>query len=82
MYAALEDNKTPKIGFIDNRSVGGSVTRHLVTRKLRHDLASHINQLPKNTMLVVRVLKEQRDYRVEVAHSITKLIAKLAKVDA
>ena len=82
MYAALEDNKTPKIGFIVNRSIGGSVTRHLVTRKLRHDLASHINQLPKNTMLVVRVLKEQRDYRVEVAHSITKLIAKLAKVDA
>jgi hypothetical protein len=33
-------------------------------------------------MLVVRVLKEQKDYRVEVAHSITKLIAKLSKVDA
>lgn len=82
IYAALEENKSPKIGFIVNRSVGGSVTRHLVTRKLRHDLASHINQLPKNTMLVVRVLKEQNDYRVEVAHSITKLIAKLTKVDA
>ena len=75
MYATLEENKSPKIGFIVNRSVGGSVVRHLVTRKLRHDLASHINQLPKNTMLVVRVLKEQKDYRVEVAHTVTKLIS-------
>ena len=82
MYAVLEENQTPKIGFIVNRSVGGSVVRHLVTRKLRHDLASHINQLPKNTMLVVRVLKEQKDYRAEVATSIEKLIVKLTKVDA
>jgi ribonuclease P protein component len=75
IYAALENNSTPKIGFIVNRSVGGSVTRHLVTRKLRH-------KLPKNTMLVVRVLKEQKDYRAEVASSITKIISKLTKVDA
>ena len=82
MYAALEENKVPKIGFIVNRSVGGSVTRHLVTRKLRHDFASYIDKLPKNTMLVVRVLKEQKDYRAEVAGSVTKIISKLTKVDA
>jgi ribonuclease P protein component len=82
IYGALENNQTPKIGFIVNRSVGGSVTRHLITRKLRHDLASHINKLPKNTMLVVRVLKEQKDYRVEVSSSIEKIISKLTKVDA
>ena len=82
IYGALENNQTPKIGFIVNRSVGGSVTRHLVTRKLRHDLALHISKLPKNTMLVVRVLKEQKDYRAEVATSIEKIISKLTKVDA
>jgi ribonuclease P protein component len=82
IYGALENNQAPKIGFIVNRSVGGSVTRHLVTRKLRHDLTSHISKLPKNTMLVVRVLKEQKDYRAEVATSIEKIIAKLTKVDA
>ena len=82
MYATLEKNQTPQIGFIVNRSVGGSVTRHLVTRKLRHDLASHLNELPKNTMLVVRVLKEQKDYRAEVASSLAKIILKLSKVDA
>jgi ribonuclease P protein component len=82
IYAALESNTTPKIGFIVNRSVGGSVTRHRVTRKLRHNFASYLDKLPKNTMLVVRVLKEQRDYQTEVASSITKIISKLTKVDA
>jgi hypothetical protein len=33
-------------------------------------------------MLVVRVLKEQKDYRVEVSSSIEKIISKLTKVDA
>jgi hypothetical protein len=33
-------------------------------------------------MLVVRVLKEQKDYRAEVASSIAKIILKLSKVDA
>ena len=81
MYAALEENKVPKIGFIVNRSVGGSVTRHLVTRKLRHDLASHINQLPKNTMLVVRVLKPQNNYTTEVENLVEKINIKFAKTN-
>ena len=84
IYAALEGDDQPKIGFIVNRSVGGSVTRHLVTRKLRHNFASHVKDLPNKTMLVVRVLKQQSDYTTEVATSIEKTIAKLLskKADA
>jgi ribonuclease P protein component len=84
IYAALEGNDQPQIGFIVNRSVGGSVTRHLVTRKLRHNFAAHIKSLPKKSMLVVRVLKQQADYTNEVATSIEKTIAKLSnkKADA
>jgi len=84
IYAALAGSDQPQIGFIVNRSVGGSVTRHLVTRKLRHNLASHIKDLPKKSMLVVRVLKQQNDYTTEVAASIEKTIAKLSskKADA
>jgi len=84
IYAALAGSDQPQIGFIVNRSVGGSVTRHLVTRKLRHNLASHIKDLPKKSMLVVRVLKQQADYTNEVATSIEKTIAKLSskKADA
>ena len=59
LYANLAKTDQPKIGFIVNRSVGGSVTRHLVTRKLRHNFASHIQVLPNNLMIVVRVLKSQ-----------------------
>ena len=84
IYAALEGNDHPQVGFIVNRSVGGSVTRHLVTRKLRHNFASHTKSLPKKSMLVVRVLKQQSDYTNEVATSIEKTIAKLSskKADA
>ena len=84
IYAATGGEDQPQIGFIVNRSVGGSVTRHLVTRKLRHNFTSHLSSLPNKTMLVVRVLKQQSDYTNEVAISIEKTIAKLSnkKADA
>jgi len=78
VYAALAGNNQPQIGFIVNRSVGGSVTRHLVSRKLRHNFASYIPSLPNQAMLVVRVLKQKNDYTKEVAIAIEKTVAKLA----
>ena len=59
---------------IVNHSVLGSVSRHLVTRKLRHNFATYIPSLPKQSMLVVRVLKQQNDYTDEVSVSIEKTI--------
>ena len=84
IYAATGGEDQAQIGFIVNRSVGGSVTRHLVTRKLRHNFAAHIKSLPSKSMLVVRVLKQQADYTNEVSVSIEKTIAKLSnkKADA
>jgi ribonuclease P protein component len=58
--------------------VGGSVTRHLVTRKLRHNFASHIQSLPNNLMIVVRVLKSQNDYSIEVNQLIEKALLKFS----
>jgi len=78
LYANLAKTDQPKIGFIVNRSVGGSVTRHLVTRKLRHNFASHIQALPKNLMIVVRVLKSQNDYSTEVNQLIEKALLKFS----
>ena len=77
IYASLGEQEQPRVGFIVNRSVGGSVSRHLVTRKLRHNFATHIPSLPKQSMLVVRVLKQQNDYTKEVASSVAKVISKL-----
>ena len=77
IYAATGGEDQAQIGFIVNRSVGGSVTRHLVTRKLRHNFASHLSSLPSKTMLVVRVLKQQNNYTTEVEVAIEKVIVKL-----
>jgi ribonuclease P protein component len=81
IYASLGEQEQPRVGFIVNRSVGGSVSRHLVTRKLRHNFATHIPSLPKQSMLVVRVLKQQNDYTNEVAIAVEKVISKLDSFD-
>jgi ribonuclease P protein component len=77
IYASLGEQEQPRVGFIVNRSVGGSVSRHLVTRKLRHNFAAHIPSLPKQSMLVVRVLKQKNDYTNEIAIAVEKVISKL-----
>jgi ribonuclease P protein component len=78
LYANLTKTEQPKIGFIVNRAVGGSVTRHLVIRKLRHNFASHLVALPKNLKIVVRVLKSQNDYSLEVNQLIEKALLKFS----
>jgi len=78
IYASINKLNQNQVGFIVNRSVGGSVTRHLVTRKLRHNFASHLSKLPNNLMLVVRVLKSQTDYTTEVEQLIEKALIKFS----
>ena len=78
LYTSLTGDGQPQIGFIVNRSVGTSVTRHLVSRKLRHNFASKISSLPPKTMLVVRVLKKQSNYTNEVEQLVVKAITKLS----
>jgi ribonuclease P protein component len=45
-----------RAGFVVGRSVGGSVVRHRVTRRLRHLMAVHLEVLPAGTDIVVRAL--------------------------
>ena len=78
LYASLTGDGQPQIGFIVNRSVGTSVTRHLVSIKLRHNFAGKISSLPPKTMLVVRVLKKQSNYTNEVDQLVEKTITKLS----
>src|ERR1700712_3330559 len=51
---ALVDDGASRAGFVVGRSVGGSVERHRVTRRLRHLLADRLDYLPAGTALVVR----------------------------
>jgi ribonuclease P protein component len=44
----------PLVGFIVGRSVGNAVTRNRLRRRLRHVMASRLDQLPPGARLVVR----------------------------
>ena len=45
-----------RIGLSVGKSVGNSVVRHSVSRKLRHLARPHLEDLPHGTQLVVRAL--------------------------
>lgn len=45
-----------RVGFVVSRAVGGSVVRSRVQRRLRHQVAAYVDQLPAGSRLVVRAL--------------------------
>lgn len=48
----------PQVGLIVGRSVGGSVVRHRVARRLRGQLAGRLTTLPEGSGVVVRALPD------------------------
>ncbi len=72
----LTDLSDPQVGLIVNKSVGGSVVRHRVSRQLRHLVAGHLNNIPSNSQVVVRVLRNQPSYEIEFNDLMPKAIAK------
>ena len=83
LYISPVTNKdSAKCGLIINKTVGGSVKRHRLARKIRHAVAPHIAPLPTGSLLVIRALKEDGDRNVseEILELISKLSAKSAKV--
>jgi ribonuclease P protein component len=46
----------PHVGLVVGKSVGGSVVRHRVSRRLRAQLAERVNRLPAGSAAVVRAL--------------------------
>jgi ribonuclease P protein component len=49
------------VGLVVGRSVGGSVTRHRVSRRLRAQLAQRLDRLPAGSGTVVRALPESAE---------------------
>ena len=72
---AAADSTSPKFGLIINKSVGGSVVRHGLARKLRHAAAPQISKLPNGSLLVIRALA--KDSAGEVISEVEKLVNKL-----
>ena len=71
----VTNDASAKCGLIISKSVGGSVKRHRVARKVRHAVAPVIGTLPTGSLLVIRALGQDGDSNI--ASEITELIAKL-----
>jgi ribonuclease P protein component len=71
----VTNNDSAKCGLIISKSVGGSVKRHRVARKVRHAVAPALSSLPTGSLLVIRALAQENDTNVQ--NEISELIAKL-----
>jgi len=57
LYFYATNNEEPaRFGLIVGKSVGGSVVRHRVARRLRHSLREHMVAFPSGSLVVVRAL--------------------------
>jgi len=61
LQPGLTADAAPLVGLIVGRSVGGSVVRHRVARRLRAQLAAKIPTLPDGSGLVVRALPDSAE---------------------
>ena len=71
----VTNNESAKCGLIVNKSVGGSVVRHTLARKLRHALVPNISKLPAGSLLVIRALAKNNPE--SVGTEVEKLVNKL-----
>ena len=51
----------PAVGLVVGKAVGASVTRHRVSRRLRHAMAERLSQLPSSSATVIRALPGAAD---------------------
>jgi ribonuclease P protein component len=78
-YLHLSNSNLPaRCGLIINKSVGNSVVRHNVARKIRHIIAANLNLLPSGSLLVIRALPAANtaDLKSEATELISKLVKK------
>lgn len=78
----IKEDLPPRAGLIISKAVGGSVVRHKVARRLRHEIAQHIAGLPQGTLIVIRALTSARhaDVQSEIPTLLNKAQAKLSSV--
>ena len=71
----VTNQESPKCGLIVNKSIGGSVARHKLARKLRHAVVPQIAKLPGGSLLVIRALAKNNPE--SVGAEVEKLVNKL-----
>ncbi len=80
----VTNNASAKCGLITSKTVGGSVKRHRLARKVRHAVTPFISKLPLGSLFVIRALKQNEDKNVapEISILIGKLIERSKKIEA
>jgi len=73
----------PRMGLVIAKTVGGSVTRHLVARRLRAVVAGRIASWPMGTDVVIRALPEAASADVtRLAHDLDRALERLGVTGA
>ena len=78
----VTNNDSAKCGLIINKTVGGSVKRHRLARKIRHAVAPHIASLPTGSLLVIRALAKNdiNGVGVEIEKLTNKLLDRASRI--
>jgi ribonuclease P protein component len=78
----VTNHDLPKCGLIINKSVGGSVARHALARKVRHSVSPNLTKLPAGSLLVIRALAKNSvsDVAVEIEKLTNKLLERASRV--
>lgn len=58
VVAGAETDAPTRVGFVVGRTVGGSVVRNAVRRRLRHLVGARLDRLPAGCQVVVRAQPE------------------------
>ena len=82
VHITSNNDSETRFGFIVSKVTGNAVARNLVKRRLREIAADSINEFPKGTDVVIRVLAgaetlSMAELTAEVASAIAKGIRKL-----
>ena len=78
----VTNHDLPKCGLIINKSVGGSVTRHALARKVRHAVSPQLSKLPSGSLLVIRALAKNNIDSVgtEIEKLVNKLLDRASRI--
>lgn len=80
---ANAEQTTPRVAFAVSRSVGGSVVRHRVTRRLRHVVSDLVGDMPAGCTMVIRALPAAANATsADLADDLRALLPRLAVANA
>ena len=77
LYINASSIEPARAGLIISKSVGGSVARHRLSRKIRHSLRNEYSKLPGGALLVIRGLSNSA--KADCMTEVTQLVENLVK---